>query len=85
MNQPLAAAPPPSPNPASHSPAAKRMRRHRERRRHGYRCVTIELCETEIDALVARRLLKHETRNNEGAILDALYALLDRTLGGPAG
>jgi hypothetical protein len=34
------------------SPSAKRMRLHRERRRDGLRCLTIELRETEIDALV---------------------------------
>lgn len=34
------------------SRATLRMRRHRERRRDGLRCLTIELRETEIDALV---------------------------------
>jgi hypothetical protein len=37
---------------ATRSPAAQRMRRHRERRRDGLRCLTIELRETEMDALV---------------------------------
>ena len=32
--------------------AAERMRRHRRRRRDGRRCVTIELLETDIDALI---------------------------------
>ena len=32
----------------SRSPAAARMRLHRERRRHGLRCLMIELRETEI-------------------------------------
>ena len=36
------------------SAAALRMRRHRERRRDGLRCMTIELRETEIDALTPR-------------------------------
>jgi hypothetical protein len=64
------------------SPAAERMRRHRERRRDGLRCLTIELRETEIDALIRKQLLNPETRNNPSAIIDALYAFLDRTLDG---
>ena len=62
------------------SPAAERMRRHRERRRDGLRCLTIELRETEIDALIRKELLKSGTRNDPSAIIDALYAFLDRTL-----
>jgi len=56
------------------------MRRHRERRRDGLRCLTIELRETEIDALIRNELLKPETRNDPSAIIDALYVFLDRTL-----
>lgn len=63
------------------SPAAERMRRHRERRRDGLRCLVIELRATEIDALIRRGLLNNETRNDPGAIIDALYAFLDSTLG----
>ena len=65
----------------SRSPAAERMRLHRERRRLGLRCMTIELRETEIDALIRKGLLKLETRNNSSAVSEALYAFLDRTLG----
>jgi hypothetical protein len=57
------------------------MRRHRERRRDGLRCLTIELRETEIDALIGARLLNPVTRNDPSAVIDALYAFLDRTLG----
>jgi hypothetical protein len=39
------------------SAAAERMRRHRDRRRKRLRCVTIELRESEIVALVRRGLL----------------------------
>jgi hypothetical protein len=60
--------------------AAERTRRHRERRRDGLRCLTIELRETEIDALIRKELLKSGTRNDPSAIIDALYAFLDRTL-----
>ena len=62
------------------TPAAERMRRHRERRRKQYRCLTIELHETEIDALIQKGLLRGEMRNNDGAIIDALHAYFDRTL-----
>jgi hypothetical protein len=62
------------------SPAAERMRLYRERRRDGLRCLTIELRETEVDALIQRGLLSSETRNDPGAVVDALYGFLDRTL-----
>jgi hypothetical protein len=62
------------------STAAERMRRHRERRRDGLRCLTIELRETEIDALIRKGMLKTDTRNDQDAVRDALYAHLDRTL-----
>ena len=56
------------------------MRRHRERRRDGLRCLTIEIRDSEVDALICKQLLKPETRNDPSAIIDALYAFLDRTL-----
>jgi hypothetical protein len=61
--------------------AAERMRRHRERRRDGLRCLTIELRETEIDALVCMGLLRADMRNDPSAVTKALYAHLDGTLG----
>jgi hypothetical protein len=63
------------------SPAAERMRLHRERRRDGLRCLMIELRETEIDTLIRKGLLNNETRNDAGAVKEALYAFLDSTLG----
>jgi hypothetical protein len=39
------------------------------------------LRETEIDALIRKGLLKPETRNNPTVLREALYALLDGTLG----
>jgi hypothetical protein len=62
------------------SAPAERMRRHRERRRDGLRCLTIELRETEIDALVRMGLLRPEMRNDANAIIEALYAHFDCTL-----
>ena len=70
---------PPTTEPAR-SAAAERMRRHRERRRDGLRCLTIELRETEIDALVRIGLLRAEMRNDQNSIIEGLYVHLDRTL-----
>jgi hypothetical protein len=67
--------------PVPRSPAAERMRRHRQRRRNRLRCLTIELRETEIDALIRKGLLKSETRNQIYDLQMALYAFLERTLG----
>jgi hypothetical protein len=66
--------------PATRSAAAERMRAHRQRRRDGLRCLTIEVRETEIDALIRKGTLKADARNDPYAIRDALYAHLDRTL-----
>ena len=68
-------------SPPSISAAAERMRRHRQRRRDGLRCLNVELRETEIDALIGLKLLTAETRNDSGAVCDALHAHLDHTLG----
>ena len=65
---------------AAISAAALRMRRHRERRRDGLRCVTIELRETEITALIRKGLLKEDMRSNLRAVKTAFYGFLDRTL-----
>jgi len=62
------------------SPAAERMRAYRQRQRDGFRCVTIELGEFEINTLVSMGLLRHEMRNNVQLIKHALYQLLDRAL-----
>jgi hypothetical protein len=53
----------------------------RERRRDGLRCLTIELRETEIDALARNGFLKTDTRNDLRLIEMALYEFLERTLG----
>ena len=63
------------------SAAALRMRRHRERRRRGLRCVTIELRETEVTALIQKGFLKDDARNDRRAVKSAFYGFLDRTLG----
>ena len=56
------------------------MRRHRQRRRDGLHCLSVELRETEIDALIRMGLLGPDSRRDHGAIRDALYAFLDNAL-----
>ena len=72
---------PPTTGPVALSPAAERMRLFRERRRKGLRCVTIELHEDEIDALVRKGLLNVEMRNDANSVIEAMYAFFDLTLG----
>jgi hypothetical protein len=43
------------------------MRRHRERRRDGMRCLTIEIRDSEVEALVRKQLLKPDARNDPNA------------------
>ena len=62
------------------SAAAIRMRRHRERRRDGLRCMTIELRETEVTALIRKGFLKEDVRNDRPSGEDRVLRLLDRTL-----
>ena len=62
------------------SPAAERMRRYRERRHNGRRCVTLEILQSEIDALVQKGLLGHEMRNDPIEIAGALYELFEEIL-----
>jgi hypothetical protein len=66
--------------PVTRSPAAVRMRAHRERKKNGMRCVTIELRDTEIDALIGKHLLKAQDRTDTTAIAEAPYTYFDREL-----
>jgi len=61
--------------------SARRMRLHRARRQKALRCVTVELREREIDALVAKKLLLCGSRGDNAAIRKALYSYLDGSLG----
>jgi hypothetical protein len=47
------------------------------RRRQGLRCVTIELREREISALIRRKRLSPDDRANLAAIRSGLYGFLD--------
>jgi hypothetical protein len=60
--------------------AAERMRRCRARRRAGYRCFTVELHNSEIDAFVSAGLLRAGERDDPDAVATALYSHLERTL-----
>ena len=62
--------------------SASRMRLHRARSLAGLRCLTLEVREAEIAALVRRGLLHPDSHSDDRAIRTALYALLDRHLGG---
>ena len=61
--------------------AAQRMRLYRERKRKGLRCLTVEVRETEIDALVRKGLLDAKMRNDPISVCKALYTFLEHTLG----
>jgi len=60
------------------SAAAERMRRHRERRRKGLRCLTVQLRETEVDALIRLGFLSSGQRDDRRAIVKAVHGLLDK-------
>jgi hypothetical protein len=59
------------------------MRRSRWRRKGGYRCLQLDIHNDEIAALVALKLLDPQARNDDDAIIDALYDHLERTLSNP--
>jgi hypothetical protein len=78
---------PPTPSPARPSSsaseptgAAARMRQSRWRRKRGYRCLRLDIHEDEIAALVERKLLDPESRNDPDAVINALYDFLEREL-----
>jgi hypothetical protein len=62
------------------STVARRMRLHRARKLAGLRCLTLEVRETEVVALVKKGLLRSDSQNDDKAIRDAFYSLLDRSL-----
>jgi hypothetical protein len=71
----------PTTDPVPRSPAAQRMRLHRQRRRDGRRWLSVEIWETEIDALIGKGFLKADTRSDPQAVREGLYLFLDGTLG----
>jgi hypothetical protein len=63
--------PPPRP-----SPSTERTRRYRQRRRRRTRCITVEMNESEISALVTKGYLADEARSDPKAIKAAIEALI---------
>ena len=59
------------------SPAAERMRRYRERRRRGLACIRVQLRRSEVDALIACKLLEPTKREDRRALAAALHQYLD--------
>ena len=76
-----------STTPAASRSSAARMTRHRERRRQGTHCVTVEVSQSERDALVVRGYLSEEDRDSgtaikkaiEGILSDLVFELLSET------
>jgi hypothetical protein len=60
--------------------AAERMARYRERRKAGMRCLTLEIRNSEISALIRRGLLDSNKSNDRVAIKTAIYAYFEQTL-----
>jgi hypothetical protein len=60
------------------SAAAAQMRLHRRRQR--IRCVTIQLHQAEVEALVRKGWLKAEMRNHPAALVEALHGHLGYSL-----
>ena len=56
--------------------STSRMKRHRERRRQGTRCVTVDVNQSEVDALVVRGYLSEEERDNGSAIKKAIEGVI---------
>ncbi len=56
------------------------MRILRKRRRHGLRCIRLQLRATEIDALVRKGYLEHKDRDDPEAIQWALDACISAAL-----
>ena len=63
------------------SAGAQRMALYRSRRRSGLRCITIEVRETEVDALVRQGRLSRDRRADRIAVRNALHALLEDVFG----
>lgn len=61
------------------SAGGERMRLSRQRRREGMFCLNVEVRFSEVDRLVTLGLLCVEDRNDQTAILRALYTFLDRS------
>lgn len=61
--------------------ATTRMQRSRNRRRAGLCCYTVELRDTEVEALVDLGLLASAERANNRSVIRAIHSFFDETLG----
>jgi hypothetical protein len=62
--------------PAQASSATERSRRYRQKRRKGTRCITVDVNENEVSALVARGYLPVEARGDAMAIKAAIEGVV---------
>jgi hypothetical protein len=65
-----------STTPTALGSSASRMKRHRERRRQGTRCVTVNVSQGELDALLVRGYLSEEERDDGAAIKKEIEGVL---------
>jgi hypothetical protein len=56
--------------------STQRTRRHRQRRRRGTRCITVDVNQGELDALVVRGYLPEEERGDGAALKKAIEGVL---------
>ena len=62
--------------PALPSSSTERTRRYRQRRRRGTRCITVEMNDSEIAALVAKGYLAEESRSDPKAIKASIESVI---------
>ena len=62
----------------STKPSAVRQRRLLDRRRRGFKCLTIEYCPADVDGLVRSGFLDRQYRDDQAAIERAIVAMLER-------
>jgi hypothetical protein len=70
---------------ASETAGAIRQRRRRDRRARGFFCISVEIGDADLDALVERDLLDRKERHDREAITAALHRFFDDALAGSAG
>ena len=58
--------------------SAIRMQRLLDRRRRGFWCMTLEVCEADVNALVRRGYLDRMERNDPAAVERAIAAVLEQ-------
>ena len=60
----------------SQTSVAERMRRYRKRRRRGIRCVRVQIHVTEIDALIRKKYLDQQSRDDLKAVEYAIRTVV---------